>query len=598
MKIIGPLIVWRLLCLIILSSPLLLEAKFITTFIPRSQGANTARELVGWQRQLYGSYNENYGAFSSVFEYTRSIDTRCIAEEFFSTNLLTFAGSESPERTNSDIIADYFGLPINFYGTLAIKPLIENVIIDLEFYFGLDEWLRGLYLRIHAPITYTKWTLGLNECLPCGDKFRGCTEFPTCYMTSTVPVTQSTECPEVVPPTRMPVGCPINTTLNIPNQYKNGNCTVQTIREALSGNFTFGDMVEPWNYGRFSFCPRAKAGLADIDVILGFNLFASDWGHLAFFGQVVVPTGDRPKGKYIFEPLVGNGRHWQAGGGLSAHLSAGSKGGNACGIYIEGNATHMFETNQIRSFDFTTNGLLSRYILLKEFTPEGEYDATFINAINFATRNCKVSIGLQVDASAKFFVAIQGWQLDIGYNAFYQEAETVCIHTACPCAIDSRIFGIKGLEGVCASCYTVENDQVQPGVTSMELLNTTQPDATMFTANLPTSAPVPESPTTICLSWNSEAIEEATNVNELIQDGFIVANTTEPATRVTCNDLDPSSAAQGRMFTNKFFGHLAYIFEKSCYSPHVGVGGEIELDGRYHNALQQWGVWLKAGLMF
>ena len=52
-----------------------------------------------------------------------------------------------------------------------------------------------------------------------------------------------------------------------------------------------------------------------------------------------------------------------------------------------------------------------------------------INAINFATRNCEVSIGLKADASAKVCFVTAGWQLDIGYNVFFQEAEKVCIKT-------------------------------------------------------------------------------------------------------------------------------------------------------------------------
>ena len=58
-------------------------------------------------------------------------------------------------------------------------------------------------------------------------------------------------------------------------------------------------------------------------------------------------------------------------------------------FWMEGNATHMFKTHQKRSFDFTVNGLLSRYILLKEYDVNNNYIGRMINAINFATRNAK-----------------------------------------------------------------------------------------------------------------------------------------------------------------------------------------------------------------
>ncbi len=592
----------RSILLLVLISPCVQGAPVkITTFIPRSQGSDTARELIGWQQQLFNSYNENYCAFASTIEYTRSYKTEPIARHLFSTTHLTFAGSKNTQRTGGDIIADYFGLPTDFLGTLAIKPRIENTIIDLNVYCGLDDVLPGLYLRVHAPITHTRWTLGLDECAPCDNKFRGCTQFPPCYMfTDPSSTTPPETCPTPKRTTRVPPKCPVNPTLHPPARLRNGNCTTQSIRTALSGHFTFGDMTEPWKFGRFDFCTRSKTGLADVDIMLGTNICNNDYGHFGFFGIVVVPTGNRPKAKYIFEPIVGNGRHWEAGGGLSAHFMFNPQT-DTCrrnfGIYIDGYVAHVFKTHQTRSFDFRNNGLLSRYILLKEFDTADVYNERMINAINFATRSCEVSIGLKADASAKACFFTNGWEGAVGYNIFFQECERICIHTDCPCDIDSRRFGIKGLEGVCALCHPVENGTVEVSSTSTTL-NTTQQNATMFKAKLPTSSPIPRNPETICFSWNSIPLEEPTPVNRLEEQGFILADMNAQPDIISCTDLDPQSAAQGRMITHKVFGHISYTFEESCYSPHIGIGGSVEFDAHCNHALEQWAIWLKGGLTF
>ena len=68
----------------------------------QEQGANTARELVGWQRELYLPYKENYAALATTFEYTRSRETCGIAKHLFSTNRLTFSGSEYTPLPGSD----------------------------------------------------------------------------------------------------------------------------------------------------------------------------------------------------------------------------------------------------------------------------------------------------------------------------------------------------------------------------------------------------------------------------------------------------------------------------------------------------------------
>ena len=50
----------------------------------RSQGANTARELVGWQWEINKpEMCENYGAAYLAFEYQRSFKDKQIAEALF-----------------------------------------------------------------------------------------------------------------------------------------------------------------------------------------------------------------------------------------------------------------------------------------------------------------------------------------------------------------------------------------------------------------------------------------------------------------------------------------------------------------------------------
>ncbi|MBA2307128.1 hypothetical protein H0W26_03280 [Candidatus Dependentiae bacterium] len=586
----------------------------LTTFIPRGQGEDTARRLVGWQRRLFQCYDENYTAHATTITYTRSRDTECIARKLFSTPCLTFAGSESPQRVTGDIVADYFGLPTDFRGTLAIKPRIDNIILDIDFYLGLDDISPGWFMRINAPINHTRWTLGLDECLPCADKFRGNTVFPDCYMNSTIPG-------GTIP--QPPFTCPINATLiprfigqlplqacNYPTvpppdprpvcEFKyNENCTTGSLREALSGNFVFGDMQTPWRFGRFDFCPRSKTAVADIEVITGYNFALEKNYHLSFFGIVVIPTGNRPKARYIFEPIVGDAKHWQLGAGFTTHYSFYNDEGPECrnaGFYIDAYCSHFFTSNQERSFDFTANGLLSRYILLKEFDINNMYTGTTINAINFATRNCKVSIPFKADISVKGYIAGAGWEFDLGYNFYFRAKEELCIKTKCPCPLDQRRFGIKGLEGVCCTEFNTFYGQVLLPTEGSPRLDTTQPNATMFRAELPTTASVSPTASEICLSWNSNPLLEDTPLTNL--GPFVLANTTALPTIISCKDLDPLSARQGAIVSHKLFGHIQYTFSNSYYRPFIGIGGEIEGDGHNHNTLSLWGAWIKGGLSF
>lgn len=585
-----------------------------TTFIPRSQGDNTARELVGWEKQLFvPNLCDNYVALAIAFEHTSSFKPCSLAKRLFCTDCLTFTGSKSPCRQNGcNVVADYFGLAENFVGTLKISPKIENYIVDVELFFGLDQMTPGFFARMHAPITHTRWTLGLDECLPCCNKFRGNDEFENCYMNSntandefcpTAPQCQlhilsdpfTCQCSSV---TACSPSSPSICTNPTPPTTTTCNCTAQSLRCALSGNFTFGDMKEYWKFGRFSFCPLTKTGVADVDVILGYNFIQSNIAHLALFVQAILPTGNRPEAKFIFEPIVGTGLHGQIGGGLSAHISVFNDRNNTFNFsfWIDGNITHMFKTHQKRSFDFTVNGLLSRYILLKEYDVNNNYIGRMINAINFATRNCEVSIAYKIDYSVKLFLQACNWMFDFGYNIYAQADEKVCIKTHCPCDIDKRRFGIKGTEGVCCTTYAIMDDIIMVPPVSSQLLNATQSDATMFTALEPQAVTINTAASSVCLAYSNPILA----VDTLIDNSkFFVADTITPPTIISCADLDPNSAAQRAMLTHKFFFHWAYIYNTSCWAPHIGIGCEVEFDGKcIHNSLSQWGIWVKGGITF
>lgn len=544
-------------------------------FLPRSQGANTAREMMEWNPFMY-KYNvdQDYTHLQLAVEYTRSFRPCRIAQSLFCTDCLTFSGSQVPDRQNgTDVIADYFGLAPDFRGTLKIRPRIENYILDFEIFAGFDEWCPGAFLRLHIPVTHTRWNLGLDECFPC-DNLTTVTaqrfsqgQIPQCYMsTSTTAVTPAFD-----------------------------------LHEALSGRFLFGDMKTPWRFGKFDFSPRNKTLMADVDIMIGQSFWCSPSFVNAFYLKAVVPTGNRPKSKFVFEPIVGNGKFWELGGGISGHWIW---LGNPCasyytvGFYWEGNVTHLFSTHQKRSFDFINNGLLSRYLLLKEFEKDGiTYAGNMINAINFATRNCNVRINAQGEFSIALCVRNDSWVGNIGYNIWGKTKETVCIATHCPCELDRRKFGIKGTEGVCALEYTINSGTFGSFVESLPI-NSTQSNTTMFTPGTVDNPQLvqPTVPGDIVVT----ALSRQVIGSPIFGNDVILAQNSERPVILTCEDLDPNSAALCSALTHKFFAHFSYIWFDTCWEPNIGIGAEIEIDGKapHRQSLNQWGIWVKGGISF
>ena len=546
-----------------------------TTFIPRSQGSNMARHIAGWKEYLPGCDGRVWGNLSLALEYNRSFRNERIAQYLFGSTQLKFSGSQVPDRAPDEILADYFGLPTTFQGRIAFKPEIDNIILDVNYELGLDTWCPGLYFKVNAPIVITRWDLGVhcNEVNNLGPQ--DAPVLPPCYMAGREPDIEENGTQTVGKPIIVPA--------------------VTSIRRALSGNVIFGDMDQNLMFGAFP-CGRVqRTGVANIDLILGLNFLMNECSHAGIYLLTLIPTGNVPDGKIIFEPMIGNGRLWELGPGISAHVDLLRRGYHSMGIWFEGALTHQFPIFQVRSFDLIDRGPLSRYILLKEFGKgtQARFKDSLINAIDFSTRAVRVGGSVRLDAAVKLAYYYDRWGFDVGYNIYARSKERLRIENSLhPSDLNNREFGIKGTEGV---CYQVVNRNtgrlIPPRPGENRDLKSTQYFATIF-AGAPVDNPVPvelRNENREAITWNSPL------TGDLIQ-----AVQSDPPIKLTAANLDVISGAVPHQLTHKFFVHFDYTAMESCWEPQFGFGAEAEFDGRSEilSGLNQWGVWFKWALSY
>lgn len=490
-----------------------------TFLLPRSQGVNIARDLVGWHRFI-NRYDEPgwYWAWNFVGEFSRTYRPKRIAEYFFGTNCLNISGSQVIDRSEPDILADYFGLSPEFVSDVFVDPYMINGIIDGALYVG---W-RSLYFRLHAPIVWTRTSMGLRENVinPGIATF-----YPPLYMS--------------VPAIPAPA---------------------TSFIQAMQGGFTYGDVREGLQYGKIA-CPQSRFGLADIHLALGWNFVTRRRGHVGFNILGVIPTGNRSKAEYLFEPVIGNGHHGEVGLGFTGHVIVWEKDGQqTVGIHSEFNASTLFKSRQRRSFDLCKNGWGSRYTLLKTFDQTGNYTTVTVPAINRLTFDVNVHIDLQFDFVIMAAYTYCNWGVDLGYNGWIRSREKI---TDAPC-LPPNTYGMKGIQ----NCYT---QLLTPS-------NATESCATIYGTNF----------------FNQACVVDA-----------------DSPVFITSQALNIHSAATNRPFTHKIFGNLQYSGERcsnwfGTIDPFIGAGGEVEFEGlRPLNRLEpnkisvsQWGIWLKGGISY
>ncbi len=524
-----------------------------TFFLPRSQGTNTARWLSGWERFLapYPCHIQN-GALNLVIERTDSFHGGIISDYLFGNNYLKFKGSQICNRNpETDIIADNFGLSTTYQGTLYFNPKIRNVIIEVNYYLALDTWIEGLYTRIHFPLTITSWDLGVKvkentqELRPI---------FPDCYMS---------------------------------NNNTRHTQTLSSIKQALSGYGLFGDMNSPFDFGKFPFCANKKSGIADIYLVLGWTACGAPTDYLAFFLQTIIPGGNKPCGIKFFEPIVGNGRRWEVGFGSEGRLNLLSSENQSLDIFFLGYVNYRFKAFQIRSFDYLYNGFFSRYMLLKEYNKNLAYAGNMLNSIDYTTKAARAGDNLIGDASFKLSYYIWKFGFDIGYNIWGTTAERInIVKSVYPSDLNHRAFGFKGTTGI---CYRTLNENTGT-ITDGSFLNATSTQSTITQAG-PIDNP---------LEINLENGEIPITWDSPSTGNVIVAQNSNPLVKVRVRDLDRCSAAVPSQLSHKFFAHIGYTHFGVDWEPELGLGGEVEFNGRRNlkTTIDQWGIWLKGQVAF
>lgn len=493
-----------------------LELAGSSFYAARSQSVNAARGLVGFCQFLTRAHCGFEGMILPTPAYQRSFTSPRVAEYFFNTNEIRITGSRVPNRACNDLLADYFGLSPSFESKVVMNPRIESALVDFDMYLSYNPW----YIRIHAPACWSRWHYQLEECIADDGST---TQFPEHYMAQTA-----------------------------------ARESVTSFTQAICGHQQWGD-IQTGLINSVICGPRSVTGLADLRMFFGWHILRNERYYLGMNIIGAAPTGSHINGTFFFEPIVGNGRHWEIGVGLDGRVLAWeAENTHTLSLYGTIHATHLCRATQRRSFDFCANGFASRYLLLKQFDENGQYDGTVIPASTITTLPCHVWSGGQFDIVAMLGYLACGLEIDFGYNAWIRTREHV---TICGTIPENR-YGIKGIQNV-VDLFGNPN-------------NVTQSNATIHGNEL-----TPE--------------QQAEN-----------ADPRSPVF-IRTDDLDPHSAAATSAFTNKLFAHVAYTWSTCKHvEPYLGFGGEVEFEGiapernrqANHNTVAQWGIWLKGGALF
>jgi hypothetical protein len=376
----------------------------------RSAGQNEAREQVGLTQHTNITSDKNmYGTFAITPAFNRSFSPGHLALPLFGRDLqagnittltsstpsvIGISGSDIVLRNDKDWLADYFFFPRTFNSSVSFEPRIQNLLVDVDFFFGMDAWARGLFMRITSPICWSEWDLNpcpqtpfsLNQSFDTFSalNFQALTHFFDYFCLETAPTS-----------------------------------TLITI-EPLKNAKICGD------------CQHRRAGFADVHIDIGWNFLMHGDYHLGFFARAVAPTGNRPHGKKFFEPLIGNGHRPELGGGFDSQVTLWRSAfldNYHLDLLVHADITHMFKTRGTCVFDLC-NKPFSRYMIAGKIT--GPNSVSTIAPLANLTR-CAITISptTQADIVAMLTFSADYFDWNIGYNFWGTGCQTIRpdIHT-------------------------------------------------------------------------------------------------------------------------------------------------------------------------
>jgi len=577
----------------------------------RSQSSNNARKVAGEFGYVHLRDQDNwYARAASTLEYQRSFRANRLAQSLFGCYVnncgqLRIQGSaiQGDARDPNALLADYFYLPTDYDSVVSVKPVISDLIFDFNLYVGFNcRCLENAYVRIYSPLVRSKWLLNMKECI----RDAGTNPYEPGYF---MPCEMGRDEMNLDFCDYISGGAPFTQCATITNGGRDEAPDVLDVGDELATtNFRGLD------YNRASCCDSLTATtLADLRMELGWNFLNKENGHLGANFQVAFPTGTRPNAQYLFNPVVGNGKHWEVGGGVTAHVILWQCGDfeKSCSLNFDGNFTYLFDNHEQRTYDLKGKEL-SRYMLAQRVgrpfaisegvmatsddegetfsVPCGQFKYEFSPVANLTTLDIRVKGTVQADMALWLNYTNNNLSVDLGYNFWLRSCDRIRVDEACgACAPECAnlcdqaskdTWVLKGTAQVygfaqgrdlfdqdCNPNYAVALSTSQTG--------TGRGIGATITNGAPNGIDNP------ALAWGN------LNGNELDreplfaapQDGEQVSTSNSPI-YLRCQDIDICARNKGT--SNKIWTNLQWTWDldRDCQplrcKPFLGLGAEIE----------------------
>jgi hypothetical protein len=492
------------------------KAMEVTSFHRQINKKNPSRFGGSVQATVFYQQSENRKAAGKYFGYTNSTtkeDVNAIdvvkgasTEDLFNVDIFhnsaAYSNTTNATAGNFNTANQVAATPLG--GTLRLKPRQTAWGVRLDYYQSLEKLVDGLYFQVSTPIAEVR------------NNLHATVENSEVLKDVTVQDTQAS---------------PAN------HNFTFGTNTGKGIVDFFNG--TLSQTANPNKQDALANAlidgRRSTTEVCDIEVRLGYNVIMKDDKHIGLNTGLVIPTGNTPNGKYLFEAVGGQGNKWAFGAGFDSAFNLWKSGKNSLELLAGLDYRFVFEGTEKRTLGLIKAGATSGsthawYRLLGKSGVAG-----LMPAANVTTRDVKVEAGSQVDGIVALSLNVGNWTFDGGYNLYAQEAEKVSVKQW-----EEGTYGVADFKYSSASNF------------------------------------------------------DLTSANHVYQ---AFGTTSGGVTALTKAQLDTKGASTPSQVTHKAFGGVGYAFNQWKYPLMLNLGGSYEFSDN-NAALENWAAWGKIGLTF
>lgn len=499
-----------------------------TTMSLRSHGYNLAREFTTFNELTGRRDDDTAGRALQVTGFYQASNSPKKLGKYFGMNehysMLLGHADSGAALTGADLDSAYLIHDIlgqASQATVTFKPTSESYGVALTSYHNLEKLMRGLYMSTSIPLVHIK-----ND-------------------------------------------------MHMAVSSGTGTATAENVISYFDGSFTGAEVnlrdpdlsnanVQlPLTYAKINGA-RSKTGIADIETKIGYNFLDDEDYRLGVNIGWTTPTGNSNKGVYVFEPIVGNGEHSALGAGFDGNARVWGDEDHNIKLAMVVDYRYLFESSEFRTFGLKKNDDTLRqwghYHLLARPAVGGVNGAILSPAANHTTLNCEVIPGSQIEALANFAYNNGGLSIDLGYNLFWREKESVKVKGTYDAFSD--LFGVANRALSAADCYE---------------------EASTYGNSAGTLA------LGIFGALERQFDENAASTN--------IANTAANMKWITTSNLDIAGARTPAVLTHKIYSGVGYLLREWYLPVMMGVGGSYEFTSK-NSAPDVWSVYGKLAIGF